>query len=320
MAKISNKTIGSIEVIILNSENGTDAVIAPSFGGTCISWRSRVDGETVELLHGANDMSGRVLGGRVPILFPATGRLFHDGETGRYLHKGKIYDLDIHGFAKDMPWNIVEMNTEGGAARVSLELLSTDETRASYPYDFRVRLDYVVTDGCLGIEATFENRSPEPMPFSYGTHPYFRIPIRERELDRSQFKVQIPGKLFWELEDGAPTGKILPLPRDENYRKGLTVPEEHLERVVAGLSCADAGEQIAADLLDPVSGYKISTLFNPGDLETVTVFSPAGAPFVCIEPRTGIPMDLSDDTHAALYVYKGVLSAAQVVDRANRLV
>ena len=71
-----------------------------------------------------------------------------------------------------------------------------------------------------------------------------------------------------------------------------------MERVVAGLSCAKAGEQIAAELLDPVSGFKISALFNPGDLETVTVFSPTDAPFVCIEPRTGIPLDLSDDTPA----------------------
>ena len=74
--------------------------------------------------------------------------------------------------------------------------------------------------------------------------------------------------------------------------------EGHLERIVASSEMPENENEMSADLIDEDSGIILSQRFDPVEFETVTVYSPPGAPFVCIEPRTGIPMALSDETSA----------------------
>jgi galactose mutarotase-like enzyme len=58
---------------------------------------------------------------------------------------------------------------------VTLRLVASDATRASYPFGFRIDLAYRVDAEGLHLEAAITNTGDGEMPFGFGTHPYFAI-------------------------------------------------------------------------------------------------------------------------------------------------
>src|ERR1044071_1437159 len=116
--------------------------VAPERGG--IVTRFAVNGREVlytdaaTLAHPAKNVRGGI-----PVLFPSPGRLF-DGR----------YRMNQHGFARELPWSVVGED-EG---TVTLELLSTDGTRALFPFHFRLAFTYVLEDSSLVIRQRYENR------------------------------------------------------------------------------------------------------------------------------------------------------------------
>ncbi|MBD2461833.1 aldose epimerase [Oscillatoria sp. FACHB-1407] len=124
--------------------------------------------------------------GGIPILFPICGNL----PDNTYTHNGQTYTLKQHGFARDLPWEVVEQGTQD-SAHLSLQLTSNEQTRAVYPFDFLVNFTYKLQGNSLEIHQRFTNRSSEPMPFSTGLHPYFEV------TDKSQLTLDIPGTEFY---------------------------------------------------------------------------------------------------------------------------
>src|SRR5436189_3251236 len=61
-----------------------------------------------------------------PVLFPIVGRVKHD----EYRHRGKLYPMKQHGFARDFRFEWVEQT----AASCRLALVDNDATRAQYPF------------------------------------------------------------------------------------------------------------------------------------------------------------------------------------------
>ncbi|MGV3466554.1 MAG: aldose epimerase [Heyndrickxia sp.] len=114
------------------------------------------------------DREANIRGG-IPILFPISGQL-HNGE---YELNGKTYKMKNHGFARNMPWEVVDIATEGELS-ITLRLVSNEETRNSYPYDFEVLYKYILNKNTLIIEQQYKNLSSEDMPFYAGFHPYFK--------------------------------------------------------------------------------------------------------------------------------------------------
>src|SRR3954447_18304010 len=74
-----------------------------------------------------DDPAKNVRGG-VPFLFPTAGRLQGDRYGGR--------EMKQHGFARNMPFAVERRD----ARSVTLSLAATDETRARFPFEFRVEL------------------------------------------------------------------------------------------------------------------------------------------------------------------------------------
>jgi galactose mutarotase-like enzyme len=105
-----------------------------------------------------------------PILFPIVGRLAGDAlRVG-----GKSYTMGQHGFARDraFAW------TERGPASCRLELRDDAQTRAQYPFAFRLIADYRLDRSGLTLTLTVENPGPETLPASLGLHPAFAWPLR----------------------------------------------------------------------------------------------------------------------------------------------
>lgn len=156
-----------IENLILRDERTRGrVVIAPSRGGMVT--RFDVEGRPVLYLDAATlgDPTKNVRGGN-PVLFPSPGPLAGD----RFAWGGRSGSMKQHGFARNKPWAVV-----GSSEReATLELVSDDETRAVYPWDFVARIRVALERARLTVETTIANRSSTEMPFAYGFHPYFEI-------------------------------------------------------------------------------------------------------------------------------------------------
>jgi len=144
-------------------------VLAPARGGmaTRLSLGGRhrffLDESTLR------DPSKNVRGGN-PVLFPSPGKL----EDDRWARGGHEGSLGQHGFARNLPWEVVSTATEG-AATATLRLSSSDATRGAYPWDFVVEYKYILRGKVLRVEQRFSNAGGEPMPFGAGFHPYFHV-------------------------------------------------------------------------------------------------------------------------------------------------
>ena len=100
-----------------------------------------------------------------PNLFPIVGRLKDD----RLRHGGKEYHLTQHGFARDRRFAWLSRQKTS----CSLELRDSAESRAIYPFAFRLILGYEVAGAALHISFTLENPGDVVLPASVGAHPAF---------------------------------------------------------------------------------------------------------------------------------------------------
>ncbi|MGB0563334.1 MAG: aldose epimerase [Spirulinaceae cyanobacterium] len=156
--------------------------VVPERGGIITAWR--LQGQNLLYLDAERfaDPSQSIRGG-IPILFPICGNL----PNNLYVHQSKSYKLKQHGFARDLPWTVCDRSTTN-AASITLELKSSEQTRASYPFDFELQFTYRLKGNTLTIDQVFTNQSSETMPFSTGLHPYFLTS------DKSQISFEIAAK------------------------------------------------------------------------------------------------------------------------------
>lgn len=158
--------------------------VVPERGGIITRWQ--VQGRDLLYLDAERfahpELSVR---GGIPILFPICGNL----PSNTYTHNGQTYTLKQHGFARDLPWQVVEQETQAAAA-ITLILESGDRTRAVYPFDFQLKFTYRLRNNSLELHQTYTNRSSEPMPFSTGLHPYFAVS------DKTQLQFDIPATRY----------------------------------------------------------------------------------------------------------------------------
>ena len=180
-------------VLLRDEAAGIEAAIAPAKGGELSGLAVRFKDQWIETLYLARDYSPRQSWtGKAPFLWPATGRNFPEdlrqrraaGERfdgGAYNFKGKRYKMPIHGFARDLPWELEMPNAGADGARAKLSLTDNEETRRFYPFGFRLTVEYLVADGRLDIsyEIHASDENSEKMMFSMGNHITFRNPLVE---------------------------------------------------------------------------------------------------------------------------------------------
>jgi len=169
---------------LIDNANQAYLEVVPERGGIITQWHYRGHDLLYLDRDRFNDPSLSVRGG-IPTLFPICGNLPND----TYQHSGKPYRLPQHGFARNLPWTVLETRTEAGLSIVQ-QLSSNDETLALYPFEFQLTCTYSIRDNQLSIACHLENQSAEAMPFSLGFHPYF--PAQ----DKSQLSFDLPSNSF----------------------------------------------------------------------------------------------------------------------------
>ncbi len=234
-------------------------------------------------LHALRDPEGRDLlwdgdaaiwAGRAPILFPIIGEL----NQGAYRLDDQTYWLPRHGLARRRGFEVVEQTAS--SARLRLE--ADDETRAIYPFEFRLDIDFELSGATLTLAATIGNQGSSPMPASFGFHPAFRWPLPyggARDAHGIVFDHDEPAPIRRLSAAGLLTPKPHPTPvvgRDLHLRDDLFNDDVVIfDRLSSGALTygAPAGPRLRIDL----KGARYLGLWTK-----------PGAPFVCIEPWQGI--------------------------------
>jgi galactose mutarotase-like enzyme len=207
-----------------------------------------------------------------PVLFPIVGRLHGDG----YAHAGQHYKLGQHGFARDRRFAWTAQSPTG----CSLTLEADEESRAIYPFPFRLEIAYAVEDGRLTVRYRLTNTGDAIMPAALGAHPGFAWPI-------------LPGipkeahEVRFARDEAAPVHRVA---------NGLLTPEavspvvDRVLRLEPDLFEADAlvfTRLASRSLRYSGRGTPVLEIAWEG-FEQLGIWSkPGGAPFLCIEPWHG---------------------------------
>lgn len=211
-----------------------------------------------------------------PVLFPIVGRLKNDS----YTFNGKSYHLPRHGFARNMEFSFDKRSE----AQVIFELNATEETKAMYPFDFKLLMAYTLMDNELVIEYFVRNQSEEVLPFSIGAHPAFAMEGNFENYSLAFNKDDIFENYHLENESFNGTTTLI---ESENNAMALNY----------GLFEKDAlvFKQLQSNEVILKQFNKNILKVNFDHFPYLGIWTKQNAPFLCIEPWCGLADSITHD-------------------------
>lgn len=273
-----------------NPRTGATAAILPEAGFTCYSLELPAGAQKIQVLDYGPQFPATGLHptrNGIPLLFPFPNRI----RDARYVWDGKQYELTdihqdgqgnaIHGLVVDRPWRVLEQNRSSAIGQFQLSVDAPDR-RAVWPADFIIEVGYELQDEGLRCELRVANLDRVPLPWGFGTHSYFRVPLSPTS-SRGQCLIQAPAAEEWELIGCLPTGKRRPVAGTKDLRDGQ--PLEGLQLDDALTDVTAEGGRITTVVMDPEAGWQITQVTGSVFRELV-VYTPPHGRSVCLEPYT----------------------------------
>jgi galactose mutarotase-like enzyme len=241
-------------LFLIDREAGSEVRIVPARGGLVASATLGGVAVLAEDESGLADPTKNVRGG-IPILFPSPGKLAGD----RYRDGAPMKQ---HGFARDLAWRVEARSTDGAAAAL-LAIEPTPETRARFPFDFRLAIEHRLADRALELRVRCDNRSPDALPLHFGLHPYFAVP------DVQKLHTSVETRATRAFDNAAKRELALGGPIDLTAKEiDLHLSDHGSTRSALSLP----GRRIAVEASEDFTHWVVWTL--------------AGRDFVCLEPWT----------------------------------
>lgn len=133
-------------------------------GAHLMSWRPKSQAvPVVWLSRDAKLAAGKSIRGGAPVCWPWFGP--HAAEAS---YPG-------HGYARTVPWRMVESGSEpNGATRLTLRLVESEKTRAQWPHECTLDLT-VIAGETLRMELTTENTGATDFVIGEALHTYLQI-------------------------------------------------------------------------------------------------------------------------------------------------
>ncbi|CAD7337308.1 aldose 1-epimerase family protein [Sphingomonadales bacterium 56] len=213
--------------------------------------------------------------GHAPLLFPFVGRSRGDS----YRLHGRDYPMPQHGFARRMVFTQVEHLPES----VTFRLEPDEGTRAIYPFQFRLDMQFAVAGSRLMMTAAVMNRGEADMPFSFGYHPAFAWPLPyggPAEAHIVEFEKAEPAPI---RKVGAEPGLIA----EES------VPSPVVGNILSPTAAMFEGDALIWDKLESgsllwgVPGQRRLKIEFP-DTPWLGLWQKPGAHYLCVEPWAGM--------------------------------
>lgn len=277
---------------LIDSASGSVARIVPEIGFNCFSFEAHLAGQVVDVLDADPEFpsgSLRPSGYGIPLLFPYPNRI----RNGRFSWEGREYHIPaksvqhdtnghpIHGFCLDRPWRVIDL---GPAHAIGQFQLSVDapELVPCWPADFVIEVGYAVRGATLRSEIRIENRGTTRLPWGFGTHAYFRVPLGVGS-EPKHCLITVPARLQRELVECLPTGKVTPVTEEKDLRDGAYFDVLKLDDVYTGVMTAD--ELLECSIMDEQAGLVLAQ-HCPDVFGDVVVYTPEGRDCICMEPYT----------------------------------
>jgi aldose 1-epimerase len=266
-----------------------EAVFLPAHGMLGASLRHH----GVEILRRVEDLEAAAARGSsagIPLLYPWANRLaeprYHVlGKdvvldlSSRLLHLDE-HRLPMHGVPWSLlSWVVIEARDDFLAARLEW---STSDLLAVFPFGHRVELAAVLRPESLTLETTLVASSEDPVPVSFGFHPYLGF----SEPSRAKWHLELPAmrKLLLDRR-GIPTGDEEHFAGfkaelgENSFDDGFALMEEKTTFSVAG-----GTRRVSVDLLE---GYRYAQVFAPKDKDYIA-FEPMTAPASALTSGRGL--------------------------------
>ena len=215
---------------------------------------------------------------RAPVMFPICGRLYR----GIYQWKNTTYEMGNHGFARKSEFAIAERSEDA----VTMTLCANADTKAIYPFDFLLSITYSLENDALSARIRIQNIGKEVLPFAVGAHPGFRVPLEEGS-DFSDYRITFsesakPVYLLFS-ETCFQTGREEPLA----LQSGNVLPLRHDLFDHDAIFLRNPGGEVTLTSRNGERGVRVS--FPDFPYLGLWHRPKTEAPYLCIEPWTGLP-------------------------------
>lgn len=278
-------------ILLKDSRSNATAKIAAELGFNCYEFIAPVAGELVDVIDAAPDfIEGKASfsGHGIPLLFPFPNRI----KGARFTWKGKDYhippgkaaynkDNAIHGFCLDRAWKVTDQGENFAVGEFQLSREAPDR-REYWPADFILEVHYTLKDTTLRADIRVTNPDSVPLPWGFGTHPYFKLPLGKSSHPKHCL-IEAPASEQWDLIECLPTGEKRPIPETIDLREGAYFDVLKVDDVLSGLP--KGPEPIRCTIYDEGAGLQLEQITDPVFRELV-VYIPPGRAAVCLEPYT----------------------------------
>lgn len=223
-----------------------------------------------------------------PVLFPFIGKL----EGAGYRFGGNRYEIEKHGFARDMEFFCVEQKEDG----ITLAIDSNEGTLKKFPFPFRIEISYGLNKNTVTESWRVTNQGKETMYFSMGGHPAFACPLKngkERAYRRTDCFVKLygeelkiyEGSKIQSTDIGVPDGLLTGNYTYIEVKDGLLPVKEHIFDQDA--LCLEKQGIHAAALCD-ASGREYVRVEADCPVWGIWSQPDSNAAYICLEPWWGI--------------------------------
>lgn len=277
--------------ILTDPATGGTARIATELGLNCFDFEASVDGQSVKVIDSAEGFENGdkpVSHSGIPVLFPFPNRI----RGGKFSWEGTDYELPeslvgyegsgnaIHGFCLDRPWRVLEQ-TESSLKAEFQTSVDAPERLPLWPADAYIQIEYSLNNNCLRADILVRNPDSKPLPWGFGTHAYFRLPLADGAAD--ECTVSAPAHKCWELESCLPTGRVVSPPKAAELNDSPRFGDIKLDDVYTNVEAENG--VITCEIMDGAAGLRVVQRCDDSFREIVA-FTPPWTTAVCLEPYT----------------------------------
>jgi aldose 1-epimerase len=288
--------------VLVAGDGLTRAEFAPGLGMVCCSLTHRGE-ELLGQRSGLRAYAERGSTMGIPLLHPWANRL----AGPRYVAAGREVELDlgspllhlddnglpIHGaLARYLPFRVTMHSASATEAHLTAGFDSDRNPQLSevFPFRHRLEVDARLSGPSLAIRTTLTALN-EPVPVSFGYHPYLQLP----GLPRERWRIEVPPITLLPLDERMiPTGAREPA-LIEDGELGARSFDDALADVSDGtrLTLAGGGHTIAVTF---TKGYGFAQLFAPLE-QDVVCFEPMTAPANALVDGRGLRVLAPGESH-----------------------
>ena len=243
--------------------------ICPDFGGAVTSYRWEDERGTIDWLRPYPGPDKAPRDPREVACFPLvpfSGRL----REGRFGFAGREVALPlnflperhaIHGHGWQAPLQVVARSEEEVT-------IAYDHRADAWPWTYRARQSFTLTEGELTMEIEVVNESREAMPAGLGLHPYFvRTP-------RARITAEVAG--MWRTDDEVMPTELAEPPPERDLRGGVVAEALAMDNTFTGWD--------GRAVIDwPEWSASLAMTAEP-PLGMLVVYAPPDERFFCVEP------------------------------------